>query len=89
MVVLVLDDAGCHACEGFFLQFEVLVHVFQGDSGLATHILAHPRNVGSLLEQKSWNKRVLANGRVELHDFPDEHREGAFEPINFLRDMVK
>lgn len=34
-------------------------------------------------------KRVLSNGRVELHDFPDEHREGAFEPINFLRDLVK
>lgn len=34
-------------------------------------------------------KRVLPNGRVELHDFPDEHREGAFEPINFLRNTVK
>ena len=34
-------------------------------------------------------KKVLSNGRVELHDFPDEHREGAFEPINFLRDLVK
>lgn len=34
-------------------------------------------------------KKVLENGRVELHDFPDEHREGAFEPINFKRDMVK
>lgn len=34
-------------------------------------------------------KRVLSNGRVELHDFPDEHREGAFEPINFLRDLSK
>lgn len=32
-------------------------------------------------------KKVLSNGRVELHDFPDEHREGAFEPINFLRDL--
>lgn len=34
-------------------------------------------------------KRVLPNGRVELHDFPDEHREGAFEPINFLRGLTK
>lgn len=34
-------------------------------------------------------KRVLPNGRVELHEFPDEHREGAFEPINFLRGVTK
>lgn len=34
-------------------------------------------------------KRVLPNGRVELHNFPDEHREGAFEPINFLRGLTK
>jgi hypothetical protein len=34
-------------------------------------------------------KSVLSNGRVVLHEFPDEHREGAFEPINFLRDLVK
>jgi hypothetical protein len=34
-------------------------------------------------------KTVLGNGRVELYDFPDEHRQGAFEPINFLRDTVK
>lgn len=34
-------------------------------------------------------KRVLSNGRVELHNFPDEHREGAFEPINFLRERPK
>jgi hypothetical protein len=33
--------------------------------------------------------RVLSNGRVELHGFPDEHREGAFEPINFLRSLTK
>ncbi|HTK25315.1 MAG TPA: hypothetical protein VL327_02050 [Pyrinomonadaceae bacterium] len=30
-------------------------------------------------------KEVLPNGRVRLHDFVGEHREGAFEPINFLR----
>ncbi|MDI1241617.1 MAG: hypothetical protein PSX80_06815 [bacterium] len=34
-------------------------------------------------------KQVRPNGRVELHNFPDEHREGAFEPINFLRDLTK
>ncbi|HMJ08908.1 MAG TPA: hypothetical protein VK468_07875 [Pyrinomonadaceae bacterium] len=34
-------------------------------------------------------RTVLANGRVELYDFPDEHREGAFEPLNFLRNTVK
>lgn len=34
-------------------------------------------------------KQVRPNGRVELHDFPDEHREGAFEPINFLRSLTK
>ncbi len=34
-------------------------------------------------------KTVRANGRVILHDFTGEHREGAFEPINFLRDAAK
>lgn len=34
-------------------------------------------------------EKVMANGRVSLYDFPDEHREGAFEPINFLREKVK
>ena len=29
---------------------------------------------------------VLKNGRVILHDFPGEFRQGAFEPLNFLRD---
>lgn len=32
-------------------------------------------------------KSVLANGRVILHDFPDEHRESSFEPVNFLRNV--
>jgi hypothetical protein len=26
---------------------------------------------------------VLRNGRVKLHDFPGEFREGAFEPLDF------
>ena len=34
-------------------------------------------------------EKVMANGRVSLYDFPDEHREGAFEPINFLRNKTK
>lgn len=34
-------------------------------------------------------KRVRSNGRVILHEFTGEHREGAFEPINFLRETVK
>lgn len=34
-------------------------------------------------------KAVLTNGRVTLHEFPDEHREGSFEPINFLRNKTK
>jgi len=29
---------------------------------------------------------VLNNGRVTLHGFPGEYREGAFEPLNFLRE---
>ena len=33
-------------------------------------------------------ERVLGNGRVVLHNFPGEYRQGAFEPINFLRDKV-
>lgn len=28
---------------------------------------------------------VLPNGRVTLHGFPDEHRQGSFEPTKFLR----
>lgn len=30
-------------------------------------------------------EKVLPNGRVVLEDFLGEHREGAFEPINFQR----
>lgn len=33
-------------------------------------------------------KEVLANGRVTLHDFIGEHREGSFEPVNFLREKA-
>lgn len=45
---------------------------------------------GRTREQRTYRiKAVRANGRVELHDFDGEHREGAFEPINFLRDKTK
>jgi hypothetical protein len=33
-------------------------------------------------------KEVLTNGRVVLHDFIGEHREGSFEPVNFLREKA-
>lgn len=33
-------------------------------------------------------EKVLPNGRVVLEDFLGEHREGAFEPINFLRQKT-
>ena len=32
---------------------------------------------------------VLTNGRVTLHDFPDEHLQGEFEPVNFKRNKVR
>ncbi len=34
-------------------------------------------------------KDVLRNGRVILYDFPDEHRESSFEPVNFRRNLNK
>ena len=34
-------------------------------------------------------KSVLPNGRVTLYDFPDEHRQGSFEPVNFQRNVKK
>ena len=40
-------------------------------------------------EQRTFRiKEVLNNGRVVLHDFIGEHREGAFEPVNFLREKA-
>jgi len=33
-------------------------------------------------------KEVLPNGRITLYDFAGEHRKGAFESINFLRDKA-
>jgi len=33
-------------------------------------------------------KQVLPNGRITLYDFIGEHRQGAFEPVNFLREKA-
>jgi len=45
---------------------------------------------GRSREERTYRiKQVRPNGRVTLYDFPDEHREGEFERINFLRDLVK
>ncbi len=44
---------------------------------------------GRLREERTFRiKTVRPNGRVVLHDFIGEHRQGAFEPINFLRDKA-
>ena len=40
-------------------------------------------------EQRTFRiKHVLPNGRITLYDFIGEHRQGAFEPINFLRERA-
>lgn len=31
-------------------------------------------------------REVLPNGRVSLYEFPGEHRESSFEPMNFKRE---
>lgn len=33
-------------------------------------------------------EKVMTNGRVVLENFLGEHREGAFEPLNFLRERA-
>lgn len=44
---------------------------------------------GKSREERSFRiSSVRANGRVILHDFPGEHREGAFEALNFMRDKA-
>ncbi|MFL6466940.1 MAG: hypothetical protein ACJ72Z_03185 [Pyrinomonadaceae bacterium] len=41
-------------------------------------------------EERTFRVReVRSNGRVTLHDFPDEHLEGEFEPLNFKRNTAK
>ncbi len=45
---------------------------------------------GRTREERTYRiKSVRPNGRVTLYDFPDEHREGEFEQLNFLRGLVK
>jgi len=45
---------------------------------------------GRTREERTYRiKTVRPNGRVTLYGFPDEHREGEFERINFLRDLAK
>ena len=34
-------------------------------------------------------REVHRNGRVTLYDFIGQHRQGAFEPINFLREKAR
>jgi len=44
---------------------------------------------GKTHEERTYRiEQVLPNGRVVLEDFMGEHREGAFEPINFLRQKA-
>jgi hypothetical protein len=44
---------------------------------------------GRSREQRTYKiKEVLTNGRIILYDFIGEHRQGAFEPINFLREKA-
>ena len=45
---------------------------------------------GKSREERTFTvEKVMSNGRVSLYNFPDEHREGAFEPINFQREKAK
>lgn len=42
---------------------------------------------GRSREERTYRiKNVFPNGRVTLHDFIGEHREAAFEPIDFQRE---
>lgn len=41
---------------------------------------------GKTSEERTYKiKAVLPNGRVVLYDYPDEHRRGSFEPVNFRK----
>jgi hypothetical protein len=45
---------------------------------------------GKSREERTFRiKNVLRNGRVTLHDFDGEHRESAFEAVNFKRENAK
>ncbi len=44
---------------------------------------------GKSREERTFRiKEVFQNGRVKLYNFPDEHRQSSFEPINFKREKV-
>jgi hypothetical protein len=44
---------------------------------------------GKSREERTFRiENVSPSGRVILKDFLGEHRQGAFEPINFLREKV-
>ncbi len=44
---------------------------------------------GKTREERTFRiEHVMPNGRVVLAAFLGEHREGAFEPINFLREKA-
>ena len=43
---------------------------------------------GKSREERTFRIReVMPNGRVTLYDFPDEHREGEFEALDFKRNV--
>ena len=45
---------------------------------------------GKSREERTFRiKEVLHNGRVTLYDFPDEHREGEFEALDFKRNISR
>jgi len=42
---------------------------------------------GKSREERTFRiEKVLQNGRIKLYDFPDEHRQSSFEPVNFKRE---
>lgn len=44
---------------------------------------------GKSREERTFRiKEVFENGRVKLYEFPDEHRQSSFEPINFKREKT-
>ena len=70
----------------------------KSDDGVVKRVWARPEMQvtfraeimpGRTREERTYRvKSVRANGRVTLYNFPDEHREGEFERLNFLRDIA-
>lgn len=45
---------------------------------------------GKTREERTFQiEQVLGNGRVILREFIGEHKESAFEPVNFSREKAK